>query len=321
MRLLVTGGAGFIGSNFVRYWLAGHPDDTVVNLDALTYAGNPENIRGLDEQRHTFIHGSICDPETVRRAMDGIDVVVNFAAETHVDRSIKDSRPFLETNIFGTHVLLEEARRRGDRIKRFHQISTDEVFGALPLEGGAFDERTPYHPRNPYSATKAAANHLCRAYHETYGVPVTVSYCSNNYGPYLFPEKFIPLMIVNAIRDVPLPIYGDGLYRREWIHVEDHCRGIEAILLQGNAGQSYGFGGGVDISNLEVAHRILDRLGKPKSLVTHVEDRQGHDRRYAIDASKARRELNWTPRIPFDEGLNKMIDWYREHKTWWQPLL
>lgn len=320
--LLVTGGAGFIGSNFIRYWLNNHPEDRIINLDALTYAGNPANLKDLDPNRHTLVHGNICDPETVHRAMEGVDIVVHFAAETHVDRSITGPGVFFQSNIIGTQTLIEEARRRGPQIKRFHLISTDEVFGALKLhDEHRFTENTPYAPRSPYSASKAGADHLVRAYFYTYGTPITISNCSNNYGPYLYPEKFIPLMIVNAMRDLPLPIYGDGLYVRDWIHVEDHCRGIEAILEHGRVGETYCLGGNAEPANIEVAKRILDHLGKPHSLLTFVEDRKGHDRRYAIDDSKAREELHWQPRWTFEDGLINMIEWYKAHQDWWQPLL
>jgi len=322
MRLLVTGGAGFIGSNFVRYWLANHPEDSVVNLDALTYAGNPANLEGIDATRHTFIKGDICDPQTVHEAMEGVDVVVHFAAESHVDRSIEGSAIFIKTNVLGTHTLLDEALRRGDQIKRFHHVSTDEVFGALPLnEGEPFHEGTRYAPRSPYSASKAASDHLAHAYFTTHGLPVTVSNCSNNYGPYHYPEKFIPLMIVNAMRDILLPIYGDGLYVRDWIHVDDHCRGIEAILLKGRPGEKYCLGGYSEEANITVAKQILSLLGKPESLLKTVEDRKGHDRRYSINDAKAKAELAWEPTVPFNEGLAQTVAWFQANEAWWRPLL
>ncbi len=322
MRLLVTGGAGFIGSNFIRYWLANHPHDVIVNLDALTYAGNPENIRGLDPDRHVFVHGNICDADVVHRAMEGVDTVVHFAAESHVDRSIKGSRVFLETNALGTQTLLEEALRREGQIKRFHHISTDEVFGALALNSRKrFNEATPYDPRSPYSASKAASDHIVRAYYHTHSVPVTISNCSNNYGPYHFPEKLIPLMIVNALRDLPLPVYGDGKYIRDWIHVEDHCRGIEAVLLKGRIGETYCLGGNAERANIDVVKMILKELGKPESLIQFVKDRKGHDRRYAIDSTKAKNELGWEPTRTFEEGLKETIEWYRQNRRWWEPLL
>lgn len=322
MKLLVTGGAGFIGSNFIRFWLDHHPDDTIVNLDALTYAGNLANLDGIDANRHTFIHGSICDPETVARAMKDVDVIVHYAAESHVDRSIQSGQIFLKTNVLGTQVLLEEAVRQADHIKRFHHISTDEVFGALALEDAkVFDEQTLYNPKSPYSASKAASDHLVRAYGHTYGLPFTISNCSNNYGPYHFPEKFIPLLIVNAIRDLPMPIYGDGLYVRDWIHVEDHARGVEAILDRGRLGETYCLGGNAERRNIDVAKQILAHLDKPETLLTRVEDRKGHDRRYAINSAKAKRELAWTPTITFEDGLKDTIDWFVAHRDWWEPLL
>ncbi len=320
MRLLVTGGAGFIGSNFVRFWLANHPGDTIVNLDALTYAGNAENVRGLDADRHTFIHGDIRDAEAVRKAMEGADTVVHFAAETHVDRSIDGSRIFLETNVLGTHTLLEEAKRCG--VKRFHHISTDEVFGTLDLgDKRRFDERSPYDPRSPYSASKAASDHLVRSYFHTHGLPVTISNCSNNYGPYHFPEKLIPLMITNALRDIPLPVYGDGKNVRDWIHVEDHCAGIEAVLLNGTAGETYCLGGNAERANIDVVKNILQILGKPESLIQFVEDRKGHDRRYAIDSGKAKKELGWEPKKTFEQGLEETVEWFKSNERWWKPLV
>jgi dTDP-glucose 4,6-dehydratase len=320
MKLLVTGGAGFIGTNFVRYWLAHHPEDTVVNLDALTYAGNPENVRGLDPDRHQFIHGDIRNEDDVRRAMQGADMVVHFAAESHVDRSIEGARIFLETNILGTHTLLEEAKRIG--VKRFHHVSTDEVFGALALNSKKrFSETTPYDPRSPYSASKAGSDHLVRAYYHTHGLPVTISNCSNNYGPYHFPEKLIPLMITNALRDLPLPVYGDGKNVRDWIHVEDHCAGIEAVLLKGEIGETYCLGGNAERQNIDVVKQILKLLDKPESLIKFVEDRKGHDRRYAIDSSKAKAELGWEPKKTFEQGLEETVAWFKANESWWKPLL
>lgn len=322
MRLLVTGGAGFIGSNFIRFWLTRHPEDTIVNLDALTYAGNPENVRGLDPDRHIFIHGDIRDVATVQKAMEGVDTIVHFAAESHVDRSINGSRIFLETNILGTHNLLEEVKRRGDQIKRFHHVSTDEVFGALDLDSKErFSEESRHDPRSPYSASKAASDHIVSSYFHTHDLPITISNCSNNYGPYHFPEKLIPLMIVNALRDIPLPVYGDGKNVRDWIHVEDHCAGIEAVLLKGKVGETYCLGGNAERANIDVVKEILKILDKPKSLIKYVEDRKGHDRRYAIDSSKARTELGWEPKKTFEEGLTETVRWFRENEGWWKPLL
>lgn len=322
MHLLVTGGAGFIGSNFIRYWLKIHPDDKITNLDALTYAGNAENVRGLDADRHTFIHGNICDVATVEKAMEGVDIVVHFAAESHVDRSINGARIFLETNVLGTHTLLEEVRRRGTQIQRFHHISTDEVFGTLDLDTPEkFSENTPYDPRSPYSASKAASDHVVRSYFHTHHVPVTISNCSNNYGPYHFPEKLIPLMITNALRDLPLPIYGDGMNIRDWIHVEDHSAGIEAVLSKGKIGETYCLGGNAERHNIDVVKQILELTGKPESLIKYVEDRKGHDRRYAIDSTKARNELGWVPKKTFEQGLKETVEWYKNNENWWKPLV
>lgn len=322
MKLLVTGGAGFIGSHFVRLWLQTHPEDTVTILDALTYAGNLANLHDIPIPRIRFIHGDICDLETVQRAMEGVQTVVHFAAESHVDRSITGSGAFVRTNVLGTQTLLDEALHRGGQIQRFHHVSTDEVFGALSLEDpNRFTEATPYRPRSPYSASKAASDHLVRSYFLTHGLPITISNCSNNYGPYHFPEKFIPRMIVQAMQDKPLPIYGDGKYVRDWIHVEDHCRGIMAILERGRVGESYCLGGNAEPANLEVARRILAHLHKPESLLAFVEDRKGHDRRYAIDSNKAKQELCWEPHIPFDEGLRTTVEWFVQNPWWWRPLL
>ena len=322
MHLLVTGGAGFIGSNFVRYWLANHPDDRITNLDALTYAGNPRNLDGIDGTRHTFIHGDIRDVATVEKAMHGVEAVVHFAAESHVDRSIDGARIFLETNVLGTHTLLEEVRRRGDQIKRFHHISTDEVFGTLNINSTEkFHEDTPYDPRSPYSASKAASDHIVRSYFHTHGLPVTISNCSNNYGPYHFPEKLIPLMIVNAVRDIPLPVYGDGMNIRDWIHVEDHCAGIEAVLSKGKVGETYCLGGNAERHNIDVVKQILELTGKPESLIKFVEDRKGHDRRYAINSTKAKTELGWVPKKTFEQGLKETVEWYKNNENWWKPLV
>lgn len=325
MYLLVTGGCGFIGSHFIRHWRAQHPADTITNLDALTYAGNLANLSDIpaNDPHYRFIEGNICDAETVKRAFDGVDTVVHFAAETHVDRSILGSRVFLETNVLGTQTLLEEARRRGTQIKRFHTISTDEVFGSLPLEGEErFRETTPYSPRSPYSASKAAEDHLTLAYYETHGLPVTLSNCSNNYGPYLFPEKFIPLAITNLIQGKQVPVYGEGKNIRDWLHVTDHCRAIEAILLHGKVGETYNIGGDAEYHNIDIARMIVKAFGKDEaSGIQFVEDRKGHDLRYAIDHTKITRELGWTPRIRFEDGLADMIDWYKKNETWWRPLI
>jgi dTDP-glucose 4,6-dehydratase len=321
--ILVTGGAGFIGSNFIRYWLTTHPDDHIVNLDALTYAGNTANLKDVDKNPHYhFIHGSIDNNLSVREALKNVDWIVNFAAESHVDRSITGPQTFLQTNVIGTQVLLDETLRHCPTIKRFHHVSTDEVFGSLTLDDpNRFTETTPYAPRSPYSASKAASDHLVRAYYHTYGLPISISNCSNNYGPYHFPEKFIPLCIVNALQNKPLPIYGDGKYVRDWIYVEDHCRGIEAILLNGAIGESYCLGGDAEPANIDVAKKILHLLNKPESLLTFVEDRKGHDRRYSIDDTKARTQLNWAPRTTFDQGLSQTVEWFKRNETWWKPLI
>jgi len=315
-RILVTGGAGFIGSNFVRMVLCEHPDCLVVNLDKLTYAGNLGNLAEfLEHENHKFVKGDICDGALVGRIIDehDIEAVVNFAAESHVDRSITGPKVFVETNITGTLTLLELARDK--KLERFVQISTDEVYGALGAEG-KFTERTALSPNSPYSASKAAADHLVRAFGHTWGVRYNITRCSNNYGPYQFPEKLIPLMINNALNDKELPIYGDGLYVRDWLYVYDHCTAIWCVLQNAPPGEIYNVGGCSEKANLEVIHLILDRLGKPKSLIRHVTDRPGHDRRYAIDASKIMAELGWKPSLSFEQGINKTIDWYLANQDW-----
>jgi len=316
--LLVTGGCGFIGSNFIRYILQKYPHYRVVNLDKLTYAGNPENLSDLkDDPRYTFLKGDIAEREQVREAMEGVDWVVNFAAESHVDRSIEDPSVFLRTNVMGTYVLLEEAKERG--VSLFMQISTDEVYGSLGPTG-YFTETTPLHPNSPYAASKASADLLVKAYHRTYGLPTIITRCSNNYGPYQFPEKLIPLMISNALEGKELPLYGDGMNVRDWIYVEDHCRALDLILHQGRVGEVYNIGGGCERTNLEVVRTILDLLGKPHALIRFVKDRPGHDRRYAMDFSKLREELGWSPQVPFEEGIRLTIDWYLSHEDWWRKV-
>jgi dTDP-glucose 4,6-dehydratase len=319
--ILVTGGMGFIGSNFVRHLLVHHPDVRVVNLDKLTYAGNARNLAEFaGDARHVFVRGDVCDEALVARvlAAERAEAVVHFAAETHVDRSILKADDFIRTNVQGTRVLLDAARQAG--VRRFLHISTDEVYGSLP-ESGAFREDWPIRPNSPYAASKAGADLLARAYHVTFGLPVVITRTCNNYGPYQFPEKFIPLMIVNAFRDLPLPIYGDGLYVREWLHVEDHCRALAAVLADGRPGEVYNIGSGEERTNLEVVREILAWAGKPDTLLRHVADRPGHDRRYALDFEKIRRELGFAPRIPFAEGLREAVRWYREHEAWWQEIL
>lgn len=321
MQLLVTGGAGFIGSNFIRYWLREHPRDAVVNFDALTYAGNLENLQDVQAlPNYGFIHGDICDPAAVAQAMAGVDVVVHCAAETHVDRSILSAAPFIHTNIVGTHLLLEAALTA--KVQRFHHVSTDEVFGQLALgTAEKFNESSPYQPRSPYAASKAAADHLVRAYHATYGLPVTISNTANNFGPYMFPEKLIPLAITNLLEGKPIPIYGDGKYVRDWLYVEDQCRAIDLILSRGNVGETYCIGGMTqDINNLVVVRKIIALLHADESAIQFVKDRPGHDRRYAIDWSKAKRELGYEPEHSFDEWLAKTVAWYRDHRDWWQRV-
>jgi dTDP-glucose 4,6-dehydratase len=319
--ILVTGGMGFIGSNFVRHLLRHHPEARVVNLDALTYAGNPRNLAEYaEEPRHRFVRGDICDEKLVERLLDDLQVeaIVHFAAETHVDRSILKADDFIRTNVQGTRVLLDAARRGS--VRRFLHVSTDEVYGSLEGDG-AFHEEWPIRPNSPYAASKAGADVLARAYAVTFGLPVVITRTCNNYGPYQFPEKFIPLMIVNAFRDLPLPIYGDGLYVREWLHVEDHCRALALVLAAGRVGEAYNIGSGEERTNLAVVREILAVVGKPETLLRHVTDRPGHDRRYALDDGKLRRELGFAPRIPFAEGLRETVDWYRRHEPWWQAIL
>jgi dTDP-glucose 4,6-dehydratase len=319
MKLLVTGGAGFIGANYVQHVLATHPNDAIVTLDLLTYAGNLANLEPvLDDSRHRFVRGDIADREAVTAAIgDGVDAIVNFAAESHVDRSIADAGAFLATNVVGTQVLLDAARAHG--IGRFLQVSTDEVYGSLGPTG-AFSEETPLAPNSPYAASKAAADLLVRAAHHTHGFPALTTRCSNNYGPYQFPEKLIPLFVTNALADQPLPLYGDGRQVRDWIHVEDHCRGVDLVLREGKLGEVYNLGGGNERENVEIAALILEALGKPASLVRHVTDRLGHDRRYAIDARKIERELGWKPQREFARGLRDTIEWYRSHRSWWEAV-
>ncbi len=321
MNVLVTGGSGFIGSNLVRLLLSERPDWKVVNLDKLTYAGNAENLADLDGRPHyRFVRGDICNGELVAEILrrDGIDAVMHLAAESHVDRSILAPAVFIDTNVRGTQVLLEAARELG--VKHFVHVSTDEVYGSLGPTG-LFTEETPLAPSSPYSASKASSDLLALAYAHTFDQPVVVTRCSNNYGPYQFPEKLIPLMIANALRDLPLPVYGDGMNVRDWIHVEDHCRGLLAALEKGRAGQVYNFGAASERHNVDIVKKVLDLVGKPHSLVQFVKDRPGHDRRYAIDASKARRELGWEPRRKFEDALATTVGWYRENRGWWERII
>jgi dTDP-glucose 4,6-dehydratase len=319
MNILVTGGCGFIGSNFIHYLFDTRDDVHVVNVDKLTYAGNRKNLASIEKKhgdgRYVFVHGDINDASLIMETMRAhrIDAVVNFAAESHVDRSINDPSPFVTTNINGTQTLLEVARQLG--IPRFVQISTDEVYGSLGPEG-LFSETTPLAPNSPYSASKASADLLARAYHKTYGMPVVITRCSNNYGPYQFPEKLIPLVFTHAMQDKPIPVYGDGLNVRDWIYVRDHCKGVALALEQGKPGHVYNFGGNAEMTNMDIVKTILNELGKPHSLITHVKDRPGHDRRYAMDFSLATRELGWIPDHDFSSGIRETIEWYKGNGTW-----
>ncbi|OGY51896.1 MAG: dTDP-glucose 4,6-dehydratase [Candidatus Buchananbacteria bacterium RIFCSPHIGHO2_02_FULL_45_11b] len=320
MRLLVTGGAGFIGSNFILYWLKNHPQDQIVNLDKLTYAGNLENLKAAEgDPNYKFVLGDICNLDMVQPLVRDCDGIVHFAAESHVDRSILDAGEFIKANVLGTQILLAAAK---DFNKRFHHISTDEVFGALALDSkGKFDEKTPYNPRNPYSASKAAADHLVRSYFYSHQLPITISNCSNNFGPYQFPEKFIPLAITNLLEGRKVPVYGDGLYVRDWLYVADHCRAIDLILSKGKIGETYCLGGLTeDINNLEIVKKILALLGQDESMIEFVKDRPGHDRRYAVDWSKAEKELGFKPEHDFDEYLARTVKWYRENEDWWRKV-
>ena len=316
-RVLVTGGAGFIGSNFVHRLLAQHPDVHVVVLDALTYAGRRENLDGLPAARLTFVHGDIRDPKAVAVAMAGCEFVLNFAAESHVDRSIETPGEFIQTDVYGVFVLCEEARRVG--VKRFIQVSTDEVYGEV-LEGHSTEE-WPLHPRSPYAASKAGGDRLAYAYWCTYGLPVVVTRCSNNYGPRQYPEKLVPLFVTNAIDDEPLPVYGTGLNRRDWLHVDDHCDALLTLLtFAGVDGETFNIGAQHELDVLTITDTMLRLLGKPSTLIRYVEDRPGHDRRYAVDSSKLTRVCGWTPRISFEEGIVQTVQWFRANESWWRPI-
>lgn len=324
MTILVTGGAGFIGANFVYLELKEHPEDRIVCIDKLTYAGNLETLKeAMEYPNFRFEKMDICDREAVFALFEEEkpDIVVNFAAESHVDRSIENPGVFLETNIIGTQVMMDASRAYG--VKRYHQVSTDEVYGDLPLDRPDlfFTEETPLKTSSPYSSSKAGADLLVNAYHRTFGLPTTISRCSNNYGPYQFPEKLIPLMIANALDDKPLPVYGEGLNVRDWLYVEDHCKAIDLIIRQGKVGEVYNIGGHNEMKNIDIVKIICEALGKPESLITHVEDRKGHDMRYAIDPAKIHAELGWLPETMFKDGIRKTIQWYLDNKDWWQRII
>ncbi|KKP93985.1 MAG: dTDP-glucose 4,6-dehydratase [Parcubacteria group bacterium GW2011_GWA1_36_12] len=320
MKLLVTGGAGFIGSNFIHYWLKNHPDDEIINFDKLTYAGNLDNLKSIEKNpNYTFIKGDIVSVEDVEKAVREVDAIVNFAAESHVDRSIIDPAPFITTNVLGTQILLDAALK--SKAVRFHHVSTDEVYGALTLDSQEkFSEETPYHPNSPYAASKAASDHLVRAYYETYRLPITISNCSNNFGPYQFPEKLISLTITNLLEGKKAPVYGDGKYMRDWLYVEDHCSAIDLILKKGKVGETYCIGVDNDIPNIEVVKKILEILGKGHEEIEYVKDRPGHDRRYAIDANKIKNKLGWKSEFNFEESLKLTVKWYQDNEDWWKKL-
>lgn len=318
MKILITGGAGFIGSNFVHYILQTYPDYEVVVLDALTYAGNLENLAALQSDPHyRFVKGDITDVSLVDPLVAECDAIVHFAAESHVDRSILGPAAFVRTNIFGTFTLLEAARKYNTR---FHHVSTDEVFGSLAPDASAFHETTPYDPRSPYSASKAGSDHLVRAYHHTYGLPVTISNCSNNYGPYHFPEKLIPLAITNLLEGKKVPVYGDGAQVRDWLYVEDHAKAIALILEKGRIGETYCIGGDGERENIWIARKLLELLSKDETSIEYVKDRPGHDRRYAVNFSKIKTELGWQPSVSLEEGLAKTVEWFRTNETWWKRV-
>ena len=324
MKVLVTGGAGFIGGNFVHHMVNKYPDYQIVNLDLLTYAGNLETLKPVeDKPNYKFVKGDIADEAFIMDLFEKekFDVVVNFAAESHVDRSIEDPGIFVQTNVMGTRVLLDASRKFG--VKRYHQVSTDEVYGDLPLDRPDlfFTENTPIQTSSPYSASKASADLFVLAYHRTFGTPVTVSRCSNNYGPYHFPEKLIPLMIANALADKPLPVYGEGLNVRDWLYVEDHCKAIDLIIHKGRVGEVYNVGGHNEKQNIEIVKIICKELGKPESLITHVGDRKGHDMRYAIDPTKIHNELGWLPETKFEDGIKKTLQWYLDNREWWETII
>jgi dTDP-glucose 4,6-dehydratase len=318
MKLLVTGGLGFIGSNFCRHALTKHQDYELINIDKIGVGANPASLRDLENQKnYSFIKGDICNPQLLRKTITQVDAVVNIAAETHVDRSISDPYTFLLNNTVGTYTILEAIRKHNSKA-RLVQVSTDEIYGEITE--GAFTETDPLKPGNPYSASKAAADMLVHAYHKTYGLNVSITRCTNNYGPYQFPEKLIPKTIIRALNDLPIPIYGTGRNVREWIHVEDHCEAIDVVLQKGAAGEVYNVSSGNEFSNIEIAKKILAQLGKPEKLIRFVEDRPGHDTRYSLNSSKIQSSLNWKPKIPFDRGLESTVKWYADNETWWRPL-
>lgn len=321
MKILVTGGAGFIGSNFIRYWLEKYPKDQIINFDKLTYAGHLSSLRDVENNaNYSFIKGDITKPKEVQEVMEGVDLVVHFAAESHVDRSILRPAEFIKTNVMGTQILLGAALR--NNVKHFHHVSTDEVFGALSLETKEkFNENTSYAPHSPYAASKAGSDHLVRAYHDTFGLPITITNCSNNFGPFQDPEKMLPRFITNLIDDLPVTVYGDGKYVRDWLYVEDHCSAIDKVIKTGIVGETYVVGGQTkEINNLEVSKLLLRIFGKDDSYLQFVKDRPGHDRRYAVDWSKINKELGWEPKYDFEDWLTKTVEWYQENQWWWRPL-
>ena len=320
MKILVTGGAGFIGANFIHYLLEKYPEDKIVNLDALTYAGNLDNLKDVENNpNYKFVRGDILDKKLVNELVNDIDVVVHFAAESHVDRSIEDSDAFVKTNINGTLNLLEACRLANG--KRFHHISTDEVFGSLEKDEPAFSEKTPYDPRSPYSASKASSDHLVRSYFHTHKLPITISNCSNNYGPYQFPEKLIPLFVTNLIEGKKIPVYGTGENIRDWLHVKDHCIAIDKIVREGKIGETYCIGGNEEKTNLEITHKILELMNADENSIEYVEDRKGHDKRYAIDFSKIKNELGWKPSVSFEDGIKETVEWYKNNQEWWKRIV
>jgi len=320
MKILVTGGAGFIGSNLIHYLLEKYPDYKITNLDKLTYAGNLQNLTPVENhENYKFVKGDICDKDLVDSLVKDCDAIIHLAAESHVDRSIMDASEFVRTNVIGTHVLLDAALKNGK--KRFHHVSTDEVFGALGQDDEPFHENTAYDPRSPYSSSKAASDHLVRSYYHTHGLPITISNCSNNYGPYQFPEKLIPLFIANLVDGKKVPVYGDGQQIRDWIHVNDHNRGVDMILHKGRVGETYCLGGESEKANLDITRKLLELLGKDDSSIEHVVDRPGHDRRYAINISKIKNELGWEPEYDFDRGMKETVEWYLKNEPWWRNVM